>query len=172
MPFPQRDGYWMGLNRSASVYAGLMLCPVCGANTTRVIDSRPAEAGVAVRRRRACEECQNRFTTYERSEPQLMVRKRNGRLEPFSAAKLVAGMSASLADRSISGSDLEELAADVEAALRATGAQVKSDDIGREVLERLKDLDQVAYLRFASVYKDFQEAADFEKEVAALESSG
>ncbi|REK26372.1 MAG: transcriptional repressor NrdR [Actinobacteria bacterium] len=149
-----------------------MLCPTCGADDTRVIDSRPAEAGESIRRRRVCEACESRFTTYERIEPQLMVRKRDGHLEPFSAAKLVAGMSASLADRSISGSAVEELAAEVEAAVRQQGAQVKSDVIGREVLDRLKELDEVAYLRFASVYKDFKDAADFEKEVAALESSG
>jgi transcriptional repressor NrdR len=154
------------------VYAGAMLCPICGSDETRVIDSRPAESGEAIRRRRLCEACQNRFTTYERIEPQLMVRKRDGRLEPFSPAKLVSGMSASLADRSVSGSAVEELAAEVEATLRKQGPQVKSDDIGREVLDRLKNLDEVAYLRFASVYKDFKDAADFEKEVAALESSG
>ena len=154
------------------VYAGAMLCPTCGSDETRVIDSRPAEGGESIRRRRHCEACQNRFTTYERTEPQLMVRKRDGHLEPFSAAKLVSGMSASLADRSISGSAVEELAAEVEATLRKLGPQVRSDDIGREVLERLKALDEVAYLRFASVYKDFKDAADFEKEVAALESSG
>lgn len=101
-----------------------------------------------------------------------MVRKRDGHLEAFSAAKLVSGMSASLADRAISGSAVEELAVEIENTLRGRGPQVTSDDIGREVLERLKGLDEVAYLRFASVYKGFQEAADFEKEVAALESSG
>lgn len=154
------------------VYAGSMLCPSCGSDETRVIDSRPAESGETIRRRRLCEGCQNRFTTYERIEPHLMVRKRDGRLEPFSPAKLVSGMSASLADRSMSGSAVEGLAAEVEAALRKQGTQVKTDDIGREVLDRLKSLDEVAYLRFASVYKDFKDAADFEKEVAALESSG
>lgn len=101
-----------------------------------------------------------------------MVRKRSGRLEAFSAAKLAVGMSASLADRPVSGSAIEELAEEVEAVLRQTGAEVSSEEIGREVLERLKALDQVAYLRFASVYKDFQDPADFEKEVAALELSG
>lgn len=149
-----------------------MLCPNCGSDKTRVIDSRPAESGQAIRRRRMCEACESRFTTYERSEPQLMVRKRDGHLEAFSAAKLVSGMSASLADRAISGSAVEELAVEIENTLRGRGPQVTSDDIGREVLERLKGLDEVAYLRFASVYKGFQEAADFEKEVAALESSG
>lgn len=148
-----------------------MLCPVCGAPSTRVIDSRPAEGGQAIRRRRECEGCGHRFTTYERLEPQLVVRKRNGRLEPFSTAKLAVGMSAALADRPVSGSAIESLAEEVEASLRAQGSQVSSEDIGREVLERLRNLDEVGYLRFASVYKEFQDAADFEKEVAALESA-
>lgn len=148
-----------------------MLCPSCGASGTRVIDSRPAEAGSAIRRRRECEVCEHRFTTYERLEPQLMVRKRNGRLEVFSAPKLASGVSAALADRPVSGSDVERLVAEVEESLRASGPQVTSEEIGHEVLERLKALDEVAYLRFASVYKEFQGAADFEKEMAELESA-
>ncbi len=148
-----------------------MLCPVCGAPSTRVIDSRPAESGLAIRRRRECEVCAHRFTTYERLEPQLMVRKRNGRLEPFSTAKLAAGISAALADRPVSGSSIERLSEEVEASVRKRGSQVTSEDIGVEVLQRLRSLDEVGYLRFASVYKEFQDAADFEKEVAALESA-
>jgi transcriptional repressor NrdR len=148
-----------------------MLCPVCGSPSTRVIDSRPAESGQAIRRRRECESCAQRFTTYERVEPQLMVRKRDGRLEQFSTAKLIAGISAALADRPVSGSSIRRLGEEVEASLRSAGGQVSSEDIGAEVLARLRALDEVAYLRFASVYKDFQDAADFEKEVAALESA-
>ena len=148
-----------------------MLCPICGAPSTRVIDSRPAESGVSIRRRRECEGCGQRFTTYERLEPLLMVRKRNGRLEPFSAAKLAAGIAAALADRPVSGSSIDRLVEEVEASCHGAGSQVSSEDIGREVLERLRALDEVGYLRFASVYKDFQGAADFEKEVAALESA-
>jgi transcriptional repressor NrdR len=100
-----------------------------------------------------------------------MVRKRNGRLEAFSAPKLAAGISAALADRPVSGSTVQSVAQDVEAALRQAGPQITTEDIGHEVLERLRGLDEVGYLRFASVYKEFQEAADFEKEVAALEST-
>lgn len=148
-----------------------MLCPSCGTENTRVIDSRPAEAGSAIRRRRECESCGHRFTTYERLEPQLMVRKRNGRLEAFSGLKLASGVSAALADRDVSGSEVRQLVADVESALRDVGPQVSSEVIGREVLDRLRSLDEVAYLRFASVYKDFQGAADFEKEMAELESA-
>jgi len=148
-----------------------MLCPSCGATATRVIDSRPAEGGDAIRRRRQCTACDHRFTTYERLEPQLVVRKRSGRLEAFSAPKLASGVSAALADRAVSGSDVEVLIGEVETSLRAKGPQVTSEQIGREVLDRLKVLDEVAYLRFASVYKEFQDAADFEKEMAELESA-
>lgn len=148
-----------------------MLCPSCHAADTRVIDSRPAEAGTAIRRRRECERCGHRFTTYERLEPQLVVRKRNGRLEVFSAPKLASGVSAALADRPVTGSDVEELVAEIESDLREVGNEVTSEEIGRQVLERLRGLDEVAYLRFASVYKDFQGAADFEKEMAELESA-
>ncbi len=149
-----------------------MLCPTCGASDNRVVDSRPAEDGRAIRRRRQCETCADRFTTYERLEPQLMVRKRNGRLEAFSTPKLTSGVSASLADRPVSGSQVEALVAEVEDSLRSNGAaQVTSEEIGHEVLERLKGLDEVAYLRFASVYKEFKGAADFEKELAELESA-
>ncbi len=100
-----------------------------------------------------------------------MVRKRSGRLEPFSTTKLASGLSAALADRPISGSGVEALVSEVEYSLRTTGAhEVTSEAIGQEVLERLRTVDEVAYLRFASVYKDFQEVADFEKEMAELES--
>ncbi|MGB8360109.1 MAG: transcriptional regulator NrdR [Acidimicrobiia bacterium] len=148
-----------------------MLCPSCGTADTRVIDSRPAESGVSIRRRRQCEACQHRFTTYERLEPQLMVMKRSGRLEPFSSLKLASGISAAFADRPVSGSDIEGVVDEIEEVLRGSGPQVSSEDIGRLVLGHLRDLDEVAYLRYASVYKEFQDAADFEKEVAALESA-
>ncbi len=100
-----------------------------------------------------------------------MVRKRNGRLEAFSSTKLIAGVSAALADRPVSGSQVETLVTEVEQSLRSGGGQVSSEQIGHEVLERLKALDEVAYLRFASVYKEFEGVADFEKELAELESA-
>lgn len=149
-----------------------MLCPSCGVSDTRVIDSRPAEGGRAIRRRRECESCGHRFTSYERLEPQLLVRKRSGRVEPFSTTKLASGLSAALAERPVTGSDVEELVAEIEDTVRASGTQpISSEEIGHHVLERLRTLDEVAYLRFASVYKDFQGAADFEKEMAELESA-
>ena len=148
-----------------------MLCPTCGATGNRVIDSRPAENGTSIRRRRECAGCRQRFTTYERLDPQLTVLKRSGRLEPFSPAKLASGISAALADRPVSGSDVESVVDQIEEVVRATGPQVSSEEVGRLVLDRLRDLDEVAYLRYASVYKEFQGAADFEKEMAELESA-
>jgi transcriptional repressor NrdR len=153
------------------VYPGAMLCPSCGASNIRVIDSRPAENGMAIRRRRQCEVCAHRFTTYERLEPQLMVLKRSGKSEPFSTTKLASGISAALADRPVSGSDVESVVDEIEEMVRSSGPQVSSEDIGRLVLDRLRDLDEVAYLRYASVYKEFQGAADFEKEMAELEAA-
>lgn len=148
-----------------------MRCPTCDSAENRVVDSRPAENGSSIRRRRECEACAGRFTTYERLEPQLMVVKRSGRLEPFSPTKLASGISAALADRPVSGSDVESIVDGIEESMRAGGPQVSSEEIGRQVLDSLRDLDEVAYLRYASVYKEFQDAADFEKEMAELESA-
>lgn len=148
-----------------------MLCPTCGSSENRVIDSRPAENGGAIRRRRQCEACGVRFTTYERLEPQFVVLKRSGSLEPFSPAKLASSISAALADRPVSGSDVQGMVEAIEEEVRSRGHQVESVDIGKLVLDHLRDLDEVAYLRYASVYKEFQDAADFEKEMAELESA-
>lgn len=100
-----------------------------------------------------------------------MVVKRSGRLEPFSPTKLASGISAALADRPVSGSDVESIVDAIEESMRAGGPQVSSEEIGRQVLDSLRELDEVAYLRYASVYKEFQDAADFEKEMAELESA-
>lgn len=145
-----------------------MRCPFCGADDTRVVDSRPADAGAAIRRRRHCETCGNRFTTYERRESVPMVRKRDGRLEPFSAEKVRTGVANALADREVADGAIETLVADIEAFAESEG-EVGTDEIGRRVLEALRHLDEVAYLRFASVYKEFEGASDFEREMAALE---
>ncbi|MFP3915762.1 MAG: transcriptional regulator NrdR [Actinomycetota bacterium] len=148
-----------------------MRCPECRAADTKVIDSRPADDGTSIRRRRLCAACDRRFTTYERHERVLMVRKRSGDLEPFDSAKLSAGVGAALADRPSSATEVSSLVREVETAIRGTGT-VDSEEIGREVLERLRVVDEVAYLRFASVYKEFQGAEDFEREMAALDSVG
>ena len=146
-----------------------MRCPYCGAEDTRVVDSRPVEAGVAIRRRRACERCEQRFTTYERRESALVVRKRDGRLESFDPAKVRAGMRRAMADGRADAEVLDAAVGRVEAYAEEHGPEVSAEDIGREVLRELRDIDEVAYLRFASVYKDFAGASDFSREVQSLE---
>ncbi|HEY8202949.1 MAG TPA: transcriptional regulator NrdR, partial [Actinomycetota bacterium] len=136
-----------------------MRCPVCGHEEDRVVDSRTAEDGRAIRRRRECLACGNRFTTYERIEQApLLVLKRGGDREPFDRNKLIAGIRQACKNRPVSPESIEALVDDVVEWVRGTGSGVvPSADLGREVLERLRGLDEVAYLRFASVYKDFKE---------------
>jgi transcriptional repressor NrdR len=146
-----------------------MHCPFCEGDDTRVIDSRPADGGNAIRRRRECVECGHRFTTYERREAALMVRKRNGSVQPFSAAKVLRGVSYAIADRPVRPGAVESLVRDVEILAQENGPEVTSEEIGRWVLEGLRRLDRVAYLRFASVYKEFAGTREFQEELAALE---
>lgn len=151
-------------------YAGTrMECPMCQQADTRVIDSRPAEGGRAIRRRRSCPDCDHRFTTYERQAPVLSVRKRSGRMEPFHPGKLRRGIAAALTDRPVSDDSIDDLVESVEAEVVEVGGTIDSARIGSAVLEGLRSLDEVAYLRFASVYKDFQAGSDFERELAELE---
>ena len=146
-----------------------MRCPWCQSLDDKVVDSRLAEDGAAIRRRRECLSCNRRYTTYERlEEAPLWVLKRGGAREPFDRAKLIAGVRAATKNRPVTEEQLEELAAQVEDALRGEGAELTSEQIGRAVLERLRDLDEVAYLRFASVYKGFEDVGDFEREVGLL----
>lgn len=146
-----------------------MLCPYCGSEDTRVVDSRPAEGGSTIRRRRECESCSNRFTTYERREHAIIVRKRDGSAEPFSPAKVLGGISFALAGRDVPRARLDALVRDIESYAEEVGPEISTEEIGRQVLEGLREIDEAAYLRFASVYKGFQGASDFEREVAALE---
>lgn len=148
-----------------------MRCPVCGHEEDRVVDSRTAEDGRAIRRRRECEACGNRFTTYERIEQApLLVLKRGGAREHFDRNKLIAGIRQACKNRPVPPESIEALVDDVVEWARATGSGVMpSADLGREVLERLRGLDEVAYLRFASVYKDFKELTDFERELGLLQ---
>ena len=147
-----------------------MRCPTCSADDTRVIDSRPADGGGSVRRRRRCETCSHRFTTYERYVPAAQVRKRDGALQSFDPEKVQAGLESALADRAVPADTVERLVARTEA-LFDSASLVSTEEIGRVVLEGLREVDEVAYLRFASVYKDFQGTSDFEREMAAMESS-
>ncbi|MBW3618895.1 MAG: transcriptional regulator NrdR [Actinobacteria bacterium] len=146
-----------------------MRCPTCGADDDRVVDSRPSTDGGSIRRRRECSACGGRFTTFERVElPDLLVRKRNGTSSSFSRAKVLDGMHRSAKDR-IPIEDLERASYAVERSLRELGQrEVTSEQVGLQVLAELRDLDPVAYVRFASVYKDFQGPEDFEKELHSL----
>ena len=147
-----------------------MICPYCSNEEDKVVDSRVAEEGRAIRRRRECLNCGRRFTTFERAEEvPLLVRKRNGVEDPFMAEKITAGIRMAVKNRPITETEISQLTDDVEEAMRMDAKRpVDSSDIGREVLERLRVLDEVAYLRLASVYKDFQELDDFERELAGL----
>lgn len=146
-----------------------MRCPGCGADDDRVVDSRPAVTGDAIRRRRECRACGLRFTTFERVEqPELWVRKRSGALSVFNRQKIHDGMARAAKGR-VPAADLEAAAAAVERAVRSEGVrEVSSEVVGLQVLAQLRQLDPVAYVRYASVYKDFQKAEDFELELSSL----
>ena len=150
-----------------------MHCVVCRHDDTKVVDSRTAEDGNAIRRRRECPSCGHRFTTYERIDEQpLMVVKTKGGRQPFDRTKIVAGVLAAAKGRPIDDVAANTLADSVEEELRLQGGgDVPSTRVGLAVLERLRKLDHVAYLRFASVYKNFDDAADFQREVALLDKS-
>jgi transcriptional repressor NrdR len=146
---------------------GSVRCPFCQTSDSRVVDSREADAGAAIRRRRACASCGRRFTTLE--EATLLVVKRSGATEPFSRDKVVSGVRKACQGRPLDEDALALLAQRVEEAVRAAGrAEVSSDDVGRAILGPLRDLDEVAYLRFASVYRAFDSLEDFEQEIESL----
>ena len=146
-----------------------MRCPDCGQDDDHVVDSRPQPGGEAIRRRRECLRCGGRFTTFERIERRpLLVRKRSGAVVPFEASRVLDGMARAAKDR-VERSVLEETASDIERTLRSSGRrEVTSEQVGLQVLARLRDLDEVTYVRYASVYKDFQRPEDFEEELSEL----
>lgn len=144
-----------------------MHCPFCRHPDSRVVDSREAEEGQAIRRRRSCPECGRRFSTIETAV--LSVVKRSGVKEPFSRSKVIRGVRSACRGRHVDDDALNVLAQKVEETVRAAGsAEVASQDVGLAILGPLRDLDEVAYLRFASVYRAFSSAADFESEILAL----
>jgi transcriptional repressor NrdR len=146
-----------------------MRCPWCKADDDKVVDSRSAQSGDAIRRRRECSSCGRRFTTFERIEDLgLMVLKRDGVREAFDRDKLIAGIRKAIKNRPVTDEQVIRLADRVEYRLRRKGPQIRSQAVGLEVLSGLARLDQVAYMRFASVYKDFQEIKDFEHELGVL----
>jgi transcriptional repressor NrdR len=142
-------------------------CPFCHNADSRVIDSREADEGATTRRRRSCPNCNRRFTTVE--EAVLAVVKRSGVSEPFNRSKVVAGVRRACQGRPVDEDQLQLLAQQVEDTIRASGAaEVPSHEVGLAILKPLRELDEVAYLRFASVYRSFTSVADFEKEIAEL----
>jgi transcriptional repressor NrdR len=145
-------------------------CPYCSSEEDKVVDSRMAEEGRAIRRRRECLSCGRRFTTFERIEEMpLVVAKRDGVEEPFDRHKIAEGIRRACKNRPVSDEQIEALAEEVEETVRGEATrEVQSAEIGRLVLDRLRSLDDVAYLRFASVYKGFQELTDFERELLSL----
>jgi transcriptional repressor NrdR len=145
-------------------------CPFCRHNDSRVIDSRTADDGTAIRRRRSCPECGKRFTTQETVI--LMVVKRSGVTEPFTRDKIVRGVRRACQGRPVTEDQLANLAQRVDDTLRSRGAaEIPSHEVGLAILGPLRELDEVAYLRFASVYRGFESLADFEDEITALRQS-
>ena len=151
-----------------------MHCPFCGADDTKVIDSRLVADGAQVRRRRECLTCGERYTTFETAElvmPRLV--KTDGKREPFDENKLRAGLLRALEKRPVSMEDLEAAITRIMHRLRATGErEIPSRDVGELVMEELRQLDTVAYVRFASVYRSFQDISEFREEVERLEKAG
>lgn len=147
-----------------------MKCPFCGHQEDKVMDSRPSKGGSAIRRRRECLKCEKRFTTYEQIEEILpMVVKRDGRREPFDRLKIVAGVRKAVEKRPVSSEKIEALVDDIENALMERAAkEINSTEIGEMVMNRLKELDDVAYVRFASVYRQFKDINAFMDEVKKL----
>jgi transcriptional repressor NrdR len=151
------------------VYSGDVRCPFCAADDDRVVDSRLAEDGVAIRRRRECANCSNRYTTYERiEEVGLSIVKRSGQREPFDREKLSKGIFSAFKNRPVEDGMLESIVSQVEESMRALGRDVTSEEVGVASLEAIREVDEVAYVRFASVYKGFEGADDFAREIGML----
>lgn len=146
-----------------------MRCPNCSVSDDHVVDSREVDSQNAVRRRRECLNCGYRFTTFERlAEPVVFVVKRSGEREPFQLDKVIAGVRAATKNRPVDDEQIATVARTVEEHVRAIGGSVTSEQIGVAVLDHLKELDEVAYIRFASVYKGFEDPSDFEREAGLL----
>lgn len=149
-----------------------MRCPSCHADDTKVIDSRASDEGSAIRRRRLCVCCQERFTTYERLEELVLtVVKRAGAREPFDRSKIITGLRAASKGRPLNVTSLHQIATLVEDRMRLNGSEVSASQIGLAVLEALRPVDDVVYLRFASVYKNFDGIGDFQRELTLLAKS-
>lgn len=147
-----------------------MKCPFCGYPETKVVDSRTTDTGDAIRRRRECLSCTKRFTTYERTEEApLRIIKKNGEREPFDRAKLLSGLARATVKRDVPQATLDELVAEIETDLRNQFKyEVPAKELGEMVLRKLKKVDKVAYVRFASVYREFSDLDDFAAELSKL----
>jgi len=147
-----------------------MKCPFCAHVEDKVVDSREGREGLVIRRRRECLNCSRRFTSYERiDEIPFMVVKRDGKREPFNRNKVLAGLRRACEKRPVSPSELEGIADEVEHLLQeAPDREIPTETIGQQVIERLRDLDKVAYVRFASVYRKFEDVDQFMKELKGL----
>jgi transcriptional repressor NrdR len=144
-------------------------CPFCAADDDRVVDSRLAEDGVAIRRRRECAACGQRYTTFERiEEAPLFVIKRSGDREPFNRAKILLGVRAACKNRPVDEEVMESLVIGVDESMRLLNRDVTSEEVGMATLEALRHVDDVAYVRFASVYKGFEGTDDFAREIGML----
>jgi len=151
------------------VYSDGVRCPFCSADDDRVVDSRLAEDGVAIRRRRECSSCNHRYTTFERiEEVGLYVTKRSGDREPFDRSKILSGVRSACKNRPVDDVRLDAIAESVEEAMRLLNRDVTSEEVGMATLDALRDVDDVAYVRFASVYKGFEGADDFAREIGML----
>ena len=151
-----------------------MICPACGVGETRVLESRVSDAGEAIRRRRECLDCHARFTTFERLEQSaLWVVKRDGSRQPFDRSKLLRGLERACVKRPIALDLVERIVAAVEAGFRSEGlSEVPSGAIGEAALLHLRELDGVAYIRFASVYRSFETTDEFQRELESLDFDG
>ena len=149
-----------------------MICPYCTNSETKVVDSRDTNDGKAIRRRRECEKCQARFSTYEEIEiMRLTVIKRDGSRQEYDRRKIEIGLRKSLEKRPVSEEKVNKAIGDIEYEIQAReGSEISSKEIGKMILEKLKEIDDVAYLRFASVYKSFKSADSFRKEMEKMES--
>ena len=143
-----------------------MLCPFCNNTETKVTDKRDSKE--ATRRRRECLSCKKRFTTYERADLELYVAKKDGRRVPYNRDKIFLGIIKACEKRPVSHEKIDRVIANIEAKLRTKGKEIQSKKIGEIVMRELKKLDNVAYIRFASVYKEFADVADFKKELKEL----
>lgn len=143
-----------------------MVCPFCQAEETSVVDSRKNTEGTSIRRRRNCSSCKSRFTTYEKASIGQIVIKRNGNREEFNLEKLYQGVQNAFGGQELSEKKLKALVDTIYNDIQEQGNKVQSEFIGETALSHLKEVNQVAYVRFASVYKEFSDASDFEKEAA------